>query len=58
MVLADFAAHPDAREAHLEDAHVAALRLYSSEAYESINEPLRDQQVAYLPHLPYLPYLP
>ena len=42
MVLADFVAHPKSRGAHLEEAHVVALRLYSTAAYRSLNEPLRD----------------
>ena len=42
MVLADFVNHADAQEARLTPAHVAALRLYTSAAYNSINGPLRD----------------
>ena len=43
-VLADFLEDDDAQEAQLEPAHVAALRLYTSAAYKSINEGLRDQE--------------
>jgi len=39
--LHDFAAHPDARNAGLELAHILALRLYTSGAFSSINNPLR-----------------
>ena len=44
MVLIDFVAADDVRDAGLQAAHVAALRLYTSPAYKSINGPLRDQQ--------------
>ena len=44
MVLSDFVNHDDARDAGLKAANVAALRLYTSPAYKSINEPLRDKQ--------------
>ena len=40
--LAYFTAHPNARRAGLSAAHVVALRFYTTEAYTSINEPLRD----------------
>ena len=40
--LADFVAHPDARTARLEEAHVAALRIYTTAAYRVLNDPLRD----------------
>jgi len=40
--LADFLAHPDARTARLEEAHVAALRIYTTAAYKVLNNPLRD----------------
>ena len=40
--LADFVAHPDARTARLEEAHVAALRIYTTAAYKVLNNPLRD----------------
>ena len=40
--LADFVAHPDARTAKLSEAHVAALRIYTTAAYRVLNEPLRD----------------
>ena len=42
FLLADFVAHPRSRAACLEEAHVVALRLYSTAAYRSLNEPLRD----------------
>ena len=41
MRLADFVDHPDARVAALSDAHVLALRLYTTLVYKSINTPLR-----------------
>ena len=41
MSLADFAAHPHSRAAELSEAHVLALRLYSTAAYSSLNSPLR-----------------
>ena len=42
MTLADFMADPNSREAELEEAHVLALRLYTTKAYLLINNPLRD----------------
>ena len=42
MTLADFVAAPNSREAELEEAHVLALRLYTTRAYLLINTPLRD----------------
>ena len=42
MTLADFVAAPNSREAELEEAHVLALRLYTTRAYLLINIPLRD----------------
>ena len=42
MRLADFVAHPFSRTAKLREAHVLALRLYSTAAFRSINVPLRD----------------
>ena len=44
MRLADFVAHESARAADLSEAHVAALRLYSTAAFRTINAPLRDQE--------------
>mmetsp|Transcript_23364 Transcript_23364/g.68715 ORF Transcript_23364/g.68715 Transcript_23364/m.68715 type:complete len:392 (-) Transcript_23364:53-1228(-) len=44
MRLADFVAHPSARLANLTEAHVVALRLYTTQAYRSINNPLRDKE--------------
>ena len=42
MTLADFVAAPNSREAELEEAHVLALRLYTTRAFLLINIPLRD----------------
>jgi hypothetical protein len=42
MRLSDFASLPDARSVGLSEAHVLALRLYTTAAYQSINAPLRD----------------
>jgi hypothetical protein len=42
MVFRDFVASPAAREANLTEAHVLALRLYTSPAYPRLNEPLRE----------------
>ena len=42
MTLADFVAAPNSREAELEEAHVLALRLYTTRAFLLINNPLRD----------------
>ena len=36
-----FINHPKTRAAGLEEVHVVALRLYTSQAYSSLNEPLR-----------------
>ena len=44
MRLADFVAHESARAANLTEVHVAALRLYSTDAFRAINAPLRDQE--------------
>ena len=41
-MLADFLAHPDAQKAQLTEAHVLALRLYSTAAFLSLNGPLRN----------------
>jgi hypothetical protein len=40
--LADFVSHPYARMARLDEAHVAALRIYTTAAHKVLNEPLRD----------------
>ena len=40
--LADFVDHPKARLAELSEVEVAALRLYTTAMYASINDPLRD----------------
>ena len=42
MQLADFLSHPHSREAQLEEAHVLALRLYTTWAFLLLNGPLRD----------------
>ena len=42
--LADFCNHESARKAELNEAHVLALRLYTTSCYRSLNEPLRDQE--------------
>jgi hypothetical protein len=44
MRLADFKQHPDAVAAKLEDTHVAALRIYTSQAFGRINWPLRNEE--------------
>ena len=41
MVLADFVAHPLSRVAQLAAPHVLALRVYSTAAFRSLNDPLR-----------------
>lgn len=38
----DFVAHPHAQAAGLDAGHVLALRLYTTAAYKSLNNPLRD----------------
>jgi hypothetical protein len=42
MTLADFVAHAHSQTAELGEAHVLALRLYTSAAFASLNKPLRD----------------
>ena len=42
MRLSDFVSHPNSVEAGLSDAHVAALRLYTTAAFTSLNTPLRE----------------
>lgn len=42
MLLRDFVAHEHSRLANLEQAHVVVLRLYTTAAFQSINNPLRD----------------
>ena len=44
MRFADFVSHEKARKAGLSRAHVLALRLYTTEAFRIINNPLRDQE--------------
>ena len=43
MRLADFCALPAATTAKLTEAHVAALRIYSTAAFKVLNFPLRDR---------------
>jgi hypothetical protein len=40
--LHDFVRHPDAQQAGLSLGHVAAIRIYSTAAFRSLNAPLRD----------------
>ena len=47
---ADFVSHPHSRRSGLTEAHVLALRLYTSAAYKSINVPLRQRGGAKAPH--------
>jgi hypothetical protein len=42
MMLADFVAHAHSQTAELGEAHVLALRLYTSAAFASLNKPLRE----------------
>ena len=49
-VLADFVNHRCSRTAHLSEAHVLALRLYTTAAFQSINQPLRDLSDERRPH--------
>ena len=44
MRLADFLDHPSAKLAKLKEAHVGALRFYTTAAFRTINNGLRDQQ--------------
>jgi hypothetical protein len=44
MHLRDFMAYGNAVTAKLEEAHVAALRIYTSKAFKCINDPLRSGQ--------------
>ena len=43
MQLADFVNHPSSRMADLREVHVVAIRLYSTAAFRSLNNPLRDR---------------
>ena len=55
MRLSDFVAHEHCVAAHLTEAHVLALRLYSTAAFKAINAPLRDHdrtEAHPLGHLP------
>ena len=49
MKLADFVAHSDAQVAQLAEPHVVALRLYSTAAFRSLNNSLRNQPKHTLP---------
>ena len=44
MRLADFVSHPNSIMAGLTEAHIAALRLYTTAAFRALNEPLRDRK--------------
>jgi len=44
MTLADFLDHMDAVEANLDLAEAAALRLYTTKAYQTINNDMRDEE--------------
>ena len=44
MRLSDFAEHPFAKEAELDEAEVVALRLYTTPAFVAFNEPLRNME--------------
>jgi len=44
--LADFCNHPSAQKAQLTEAHVVALRLYTTACYKSLNGPLRQAAAA------------
>ena len=46
MRLSDFVAHEDAVLAGLREAHVAALRFYTTAAFATINNGLRDQETS------------
>ena len=46
MRLADFVALPVARRARLEEAHVVALRLYSTAAFRALNGPMRQLKMS------------
>ena len=50
MLLPDFVALPASRVARLQEAHVLALRLYTTAAFASLNTPLRDTSEARPPH--------
>ena len=43
MKLRDFANSPEAQTACLDETHVAALRIYSTAAFEAVNDPLRHE---------------
>lgn len=44
MQLADFLASHTAQECNLEEVHVVSMRVYTSGAFQAINNPLRDQE--------------
>ena len=52
QTLSDFASHPHACTARLSMAMVLALRLYTTAAYRSINNPLRDLDADFQPRGP------
>jgi hypothetical protein len=43
MAFHDFVSHPHSQMARLSEAHVLALRLYTTSAYSSLNSPLRNR---------------
>ena len=47
--LADFVAHPIAKQHGLDEPHVVALRLYTTAAFKYINDPLRNNERHPLP---------
>lgn len=44
QTLADFVAHPAARNAGLSEAHVVALRLFTTQAFAYVNDPLVERR--------------
>ena len=50
MLFSDFVRHPNSVAAALEAPHVLALRLYTTAAYMSLNNPLRDTSPYRPPH--------
>jgi hypothetical protein len=50
MAFQDFVSHERSRIAQLQEAHVLALRLYTTAAYRSLNSPLRDTRADRGPH--------
>ena len=50
MRLKDFLNHPTAKEAGLNAAEVAALRVYTTAVFKWINNPLRERNTSTLGH--------